>query len=232
MKAQWEQWSLKLMALSQRERLMVFAAVLALIWVVCDTLVVSPQLKTQKAYRDEIALKRDEVAKLQAQQVAVINAAKVDPDAEKRQRLDELREKMVIMDAELQQMQRELISPARMPQVLESVLQRDRAIRLVGMETLPVAAIQSQAPVAPAVAGTPPQDPAKTVSTDLGIYKHAFRIKVEGGYLDLIRYVEALESSAWKMNWDDLALEAGTYPKSTLTLTLYTLSLDQAWLRI
>lgn len=232
MKAQWEQWSIKVMAMSQRERLMVLAAALALIWVVCDTLVLSPQLKKQKAYRDEIALKRDEASKLQAQQVAVINAAKFDPDADKRQRLDELRGTIADIDTELQKMQRELITPARMPQVLENVLQRDRAIRLVALETLPMAAMQSLTQGEGADAAKPGAAPKTTAAAPVGIYKHAFRIRVEGGYLDLIRYVQALENSRWKMNWDDLKLEAGAYPKSTLTLTLYTLSLDQAWLSI
>lgn len=220
MKQQWEQWSLKVMEMSQRERLMLLAAAIGLIWAVCDALVLTPAQKNQKAYRAEIATKRDEVSRLQLQQVDIINASKADPDADKKRHVEELQNKIRIMDARLQEMQSELIPPERMPSVLEHVLQRDRSIRLVSLETLPVSSLQE--------AVSDPKAPA----SDLGIYKHAFRVRIEGGYLDLIRYVSALETSRWKMNWDELKLEAGAYPKSTLTLTLYTLSLDRTWLSI
>ncbi len=225
MKAQWDQWMARLGALQQRERVMVLAGVIVLLWGIFDSLLLTPMLNKQKLYRTEIATKQAEVAQFQQQTQQIVAAAQIDPDAGSKQRLAQLQTQLAEKDALLQAMQKELISPDRMPQVLESVLQKDRQVRLVSLTTMPVSGLLD------AVAVSAPD--ANTASMpDIGIYKHGFEVKLEGGYLDLMRYVGALERSPWHMLWGAMKLEAATYPKATLTLTLYTVSLDKTWLSI
>ena len=64
------------------------------------------------------------------------------------------------------------------------------------------------------------------------IYKHGVEITVQGTYLDLLAYLAELERLPWRMYWGNLDLKVDEYPQSTLVLTLYTLSLDKAWLAI
>ncbi len=213
--------STKVMAMSVRERVMVLVGVLALIWLLFDTLLISPSVQKQKLYRQEVLAKQEEVATLQSQQASIMQNGKVDPDAGNKVRLVELQQKVAQMDAELRETQNELVSPDRMPKVLESVLQRDRQVKLTSLTTLPVAGLMDGV-----VAGKEKGAPA------FGIYKHGFEITLEGSYLDLMRYVTELEASPWRMLWGEVSLQAGTYPQSSLKITLYTLSLDQAWLSI
>lgn len=226
MKAQWENWMAKFDALQKRERAMIALGVAALIWALFDTMMMTPVLNKQKLYRSEIAARQSETSQFQQQTQQMIEGAKIDPDAGNKQRLAELQARLAEKDAELGAMQQALISPDRMPRVLESLLQRDRAVQLVSLTTLPVSGLME------ALADSPP--PAKTAApvVDFGIYKHGFEVKLEGGYLDLMRYVTALEHSSWHMLWGGMNLDATTYPRSTLTLTLYTLSLDNAWLSL
>jgi MSHA biogenesis protein MshJ len=55
-------------------------------------------------------------------------------------------------------------------------------------------------------------------------------IVVQGGYMDMMNYMAALEAMPWQLFWGRAKLSVDEYPNATLTLTLFTLSLDKAWL--
>lgn len=219
MMPQWIAISSRIMAMSPRERTMVLCAMLAIIWMIFDTAIISPAQLKQKIYREEISAKREEMGKLLSEQNSILQLGKSDPDSSRKAQLTELKNRIAQMDADLRATQSELVPPDHMPNVLESVLQRDRQVKLVALNSLPVSGLTEGA-----------ADDKGSISPVLGIYKHGFEITLEGNYLDLMRYVTELEASPWRMLWGEMSLQAGDYPKSTLKLTLYTLSLDQAWL--
>ena len=64
------------------------------------------------------------------------------------------------------------------------------------------------------------------------IYRHGLRIEVDGGYLDLLQFVQALERMPWAFIWEDMQIEVEEHPRSRLRLTLYTLSLGEGWLGV
>jgi MSHA biogenesis protein MshJ len=55
---------------------------------------------------------------------------------------------------------------------------------------------------------------------------------VRGNYLDMIDYMNALETLPTQLFWGGAQLVVEEYPTSRLTLTLYTLSLDPKWLKL
>ena len=56
--------------------------------------------------------------------------------------------------------------------------------------------------------------------------------RFSGAYLDLHRYLSELERLPTQLYWSSLDLEATNYPRHTLKLVVYTLSLDPAWLNV
>jgi MSHA biogenesis protein MshJ len=62
------------------------------------------------------------------------------------------------------------------------------------------------------------------------VYKHGIELTVEGAYLDLLRYQERLEKLPWHMFFARTSVDSSDYPKVRMTITLYTLSLEEAWL--
>jgi MSHA biogenesis protein MshJ len=62
------------------------------------------------------------------------------------------------------------------------------------------------------------------------LFRHGITISVRGDYQTLAAYLRKVESLPWKINLADMSLKAGAYPQSTMTLTLYTLSLERTWL--
>ncbi|WP_432377445.1 hypothetical protein [Duganella sp. P38] len=64
------------------------------------------------------------------------------------------------------------------------------------------------------------------------LYRYGVEIVLQGGYVDMVNYMAALESLPVQLFWGKAQLDAQQFPNSRLTLTLYTLSLDQKWMKL
>ena len=63
-----------------------------------------------------------------------------------------------------------------------------------------------------------------------GLFKHGVEITLEGSYQELAAYLERLEQAKPKLLWSSVSLSAENHPRLVLTLTVYSLSLERAWL--
>jgi MSHA biogenesis protein MshJ len=57
-------------------------------------------------------------------------------------------------------------------------------------------------------------------------------VTLRGSYLDMVDYMTALESLPTQLFWGKAQLDVEDYPSVRLTLTLYTLSLDEKWMKL
>lgn len=64
------------------------------------------------------------------------------------------------------------------------------------------------------------------------LYRHGVEIVLQGSYLDMINTMQALEALPVQLFWGGARLDAQQYPEARLTLTLYTLSLDEQWMKL
>jgi MSHA biogenesis protein MshJ len=64
------------------------------------------------------------------------------------------------------------------------------------------------------------------------VYRHGIEITVTGAYLDLLGYLADLERLPTQLYWSSLEIDASRYPRHTMRLVVYTLSLDRAWLNV
>lgn len=92
-----------------------------------------------------------------------------------------------------------------------------------------VAAVAQAAPVAGAA---PAATPAVAPKQRELLYRHGVEIQLQGSYPDMINYMAALEALPSQLFWGKAKLDAGQYPAVTLTLTLYTMSLDEKWMQL
>lgn len=85
---------------------------------------------------------------------------------------------------------------------------------------------------APGTAQPPqPPQPPRPPPPEL-LYRHGVELTVRGGYLDLVDYMNTLESLPVQLFWGRAQLEVEHYPDVRLTLTLYTMSLDDQWMKL
>lgn len=232
LRQQWQNLADRVDAMSLRERALIFLAAVLVLVTLVNMLLIDPMLSRQSTLSRQVVQTQAQNKALQAQIQVMASAENTDPDEALRTRLQQMQQDMVSADTALLDFQSGLVSPQQMPSMLEDILLRNRALRLVSLKTLPmqnlaaaVAEVSTQATdaqPAPGVASAP----------QAGVFRHGVEITVQGSYADLLRYLTAMESSPYRMFWGKADLKTDSYPKATLTLTLYTLSLDKAWLTI
>lgn len=214
----WRRYAARFDALTLRERVMVFAAVMVALLALSYTLLLEPQLVKQKRFNAAILQKHAEMKSFEAQAAKLFGGRGQDAE---RERLVRLRAELAGLEGRISAEERRFTAPAQMRGVVESLLARHRGVAMVELKTLAVGTIAATA-----------KPPAKPASGERLIYRHGLELTVSGSYLDLLAYVRDLEKLPTQIYWSALDLDAASYPKLSLKLTLYTLSLDPTWLNV
>lgn len=229
-------WMPKFDALTQRERGLVAAAVLAGIIMVGNTIFIDLPLASAQSLEKKLQAERIELNMLQGKMLALQQDIR-DPDQDRRQRLTDLSKQLTEAKQALAEHERLLVPPSDVPRLLEKLLTRHAGLRLLALSTLPpvVAGQETETEKPNAVSSL--ASSGKTVEKILPgkesgqIWKHGVEIRLKGGYADLLAYVADLEQLQQRLLWGDVQLKAD-YPQSELAIRIYTYSLDQSWLKL
>ncbi|MEO8142866.1 MAG: type II secretion system protein GspM [Betaproteobacteria bacterium] len=226
----WKRYSSRIEAASLRERVMVFACAAVVLIALLNAVLIEPEFARQRRLSNEVAQRQGEIKGMQEQLQKLALARQADPDQVNRRQLEGLRRQIGELDAQLSEEQRKFAPPERIGALLEEMLSRNRRLQLVDLRTLPAAALGAagaadKPAVAKPAAGKPGATPAGGA-----IYRHGVEITVTGSYLDLLAYLRDLEKLPSQMYWGKLDLSVTAHPQVTLKLSVYTLSLDLAWL--
>lgn len=218
---------------------MVFGALLLVVFSVINMLLLSPVLTRQKTLSSELSADEAQLQGLQQQLTAYAQQSVIDPDAANKQRISTLQSHLKVLETQLSSLQTTLISPEKMPELLHSLLKKNAKLKLIELKTLPSQGLlesstdDKSVATATSSAQTTTLSPVNKIKNqDSPAFKHGVELTVEGRYLDLLEYVAELEKMPWHVLWSKATLNAEHYPNCQLTLTVYTLSLDQTWLSI
>jgi MSHA biogenesis protein MshJ len=222
MKRLFAEYVKRLDARSRRERMLIFLAASAVIVFGIYALSIAPALERSRMLAQQIADHTNQIVVAQAQRSELERSLQQDPDTAIRARIATVRAEVAQVDTQLSGLQSSLVPPERMAALLHELVGQDHKVRIVRLQNLPAAPLVEKDP-ASQVGATPEQTAARHV------FKHGVQLTVEGSYLDLVAYLSRLEKQQWQVYWGRTALSAD-YPKVQVELTLYTLSLDQAWL--
>ena len=232
MTAQWKALAGRFNALQLRERWLIAIAMVASVVLFGFTLLIDPAMQRGKLAERLASEQTSQLASLQAQLVAMQSPER-DPDIAARAELAALQQQLAELAGRLATMERSLVPPQRMPALLEDMVGEGGGLRLLSLKTLPVSPVlvrqqnkQDAAEVAEKTAVV-----ANASELDgAGLYKHGIEIRLEGSYPSLTAYLQRLERSETKLLWSSVELSAADHPRLVLTLTVYTLSLERAWL--
>jgi MSHA biogenesis protein MshJ len=212
--ALWRRTAARFDALSLRERVMVSAAVLVALLALVYTLMIEPEVRQQRRSAAAMLQKQSEARALDAQVQGLLAARAQDPDRARREQLARLTAQLGELDARINAEERRFTQPAQIREVVESVLGRARGVELVEMKTLAVSTIASKE------------------AKERLFFRHGLEVTVSGSYLDLLAYLRDLEALPTQLYWGALNIDASKYPRVLMKLTVYTLSLDRAWLNV
>jgi MSHA biogenesis protein MshJ len=215
-----ERLRLRIDARSLRERAMLFTGAAALLVYAASYTVLNPMFARQAALRAHIAQQQNLSAGIDAEitQKVLLHAA--DPDAPVLARIAAARREGATLAAQMRDKRSSLVAPEDMAPLLESLLKVNGKLKLDSLVTVPQVSPPSS-PSAPAGAAAAPL-----------FYRHGVQLTVSGSYPDMVAYMEALEAMPTRVFWGGAKLDAAAYPQASLSLTVYTLSLDPAWMSL
>jgi MSHA biogenesis protein MshJ len=226
MNALWQKWAERYAALSRREQLLIGVVTLAIAFSLLLTVWVDPAVKRGTALRAQLAGQQVEFDALQVQ-VASLKAQLVDPDAANRKAFTELQGRLMAIDGQIGTLDEKLVPPQKMGKVLQTVLSRHRGLSLVSLRSLAPEPL-----LVPSEEKKNAAEKSAVVVRQENIWRHGLEIRVAGSYAELLAYVAELERAPQRLLWGGMALRVPAWPRSELTITVYTLSREQDWLAL
>jgi MSHA biogenesis protein MshJ len=137
---------------------------------------------------------------------------------EKEFQLVRLGEELDEVEEQLRVKTVELIDPEKMFELMNQLIYQDSHLRLLSLKRREV----KQA--------IPSLDEKETEAP--GLYRHVLEIEFAGKYLDILGYIQTLESLDWKLLWDEIEIHSDEYPKATVKVAISTLSTRKEWVGI
>lgn len=239
MKQSWQKLALRIDALTLRERAIIFAVAVLILITLVNAVLLDPQYAKQASLSQQIKQQQAQLADVQNQIQQRVKSQEADPDQDAHAQLEALTLSAKRMRDTLGSLQEELVSPDKIASLLENMLKKNDRLLLVSLKSLPVTRLNES--VEEIQARQAKTDAAKTTvptavkdeATDVdAVYKHTVELKVQGNYLDMLAYVKALEAMPWRVFWESAQMKVEDDQTTTLTLMLFTLSLDKTWLNL
>jgi len=205
---QLQQWNERIDALDLRERILLLAASVVLLFLIVDSLGLEPAFKSQQATEQRIADIEMGLGTLHQQASLFNTESDHNPLASRYESRGRLAAELSELDARITGQLGALVEPAQAAELLEQVLSGHRGLKLKSLqassESLNNLGLQNN-----------------RNGTDLGRYQ--LEMVVEGGYLDLLHYLQELEAMPWKFFWQKVNFRTTEYPRAETRLRLYTL---------
>ena len=231
MRALWRKFASSIDERNTRERSLIFAASVVVVYVLIDALLVAPVLAQRKRLVLETQNDQAEIVKMVAQVQTLVRDKAADPDAVIKARLSELTARQAELQRQIDAQSAELVPPEKMPAVLEKILANNPRVRLIEVKTLPRSSISLEKEAAPVQGQARTAKPTEE-KKPAEIYRHGVEVTMRGSYLDLLAYLKEIESLPVRMFWDKLQMSVTVYPTVTLRLVVYTISLEKTWLTV
>jgi MSHA biogenesis protein MshJ len=212
-KARLQPWLERIDNLELRERILLLAAAVAVMFLLTDTLILQPTLKAQQVARQQIVDLEVKLNSLRQSAQLLTYQTDSDPTALRRQTRDQLTTELAELDTRIISQLGALVEPAQAAQVLEQLLSSHPGLKLTTLN-----------------ASTEPlKDMELKQQTEApGLARYQLDMVVQGNYLDLLNYLQSLEAMPWKFFWQQVDFQATEYPHAETRLKLYTLGAQDA----
>lgn len=225
MNAFWNVQTARLDAMANRERILAFCAAVGVLFLVMYVGFLDPAGGRLRQLRQQLAAEQDSVDGLQRQKQALVEELRIHPDEPFVRRIEAADRGVAELDREIEALGAGLAAPERMADLVKEVLARSPQIALVAMRNLPPTPLIEQPADARDADGARPPRAGE-------LYRHGIEITVEGPWSALVGYAERLESLPARVLWNRTRVDAAAWPRVTMTLNLYTLSLERTWLTL
>jgi MSHA biogenesis protein MshJ len=208
-----------------RERVLIAVTAAVLLAAIAFVGHIEPAQKAIKAEGSALQSARAELLQARSQIEALRVRLAEDPDASARSRLQALQQELAAVDTQLEQQMGQVISPERMARLLQDLLESNKRLTLIRIASEP-------ATPANALLGVEETAEAAPDANIPALYRHGLQIEFSGDYLSALEYLRAIEELPWRLFWDRIDLQTEDYPRVSIRLRVYTLSLSEGWIGV
>jgi MSHA biogenesis protein MshJ len=205
-----------------RERVLIVVTACVLMFVLGWELLVTPVETRQQQLNNRVQALTATQNSLLSQQETLNSQLAGDPSEALRQRLASRQSRLERLDQEITETTGQLIAPRDMVTLLRDMLSAQQGLQLESMT------LRTPTPV---YDGAQPEAVNRQAAEPL-LYAHDVELTIRGGYLDVLTYLQRLETMDERLGWIQLDYQAGAWPKGEATIRVRTLSLDAAWLGV
>ncbi len=190
-----------------------------------------PMLAERQSLHAAIQQGQSQTDTLDKEIAATLKAYESDPNATMRRRLAAVQQETRVTSEDLLNRKQGMVQPQRIVPLLQQMLAGHPGLKVVGMKTLPVSGLRD-GQFDQALAAAPGTAPQPSSQAPAILYRHGVELVVQGSYADLLGYMAALEKLTPRLIWGSARLSVIKHPETSLTLTVYTLSLDETWVQL
>jgi len=153
----------------------------------------------------------------------------IDPKLKDDEQLLALKEQIAKLDENIKTASAQFVTADEMIKFLNDLLVSSGKLELLSMEKLPVEFTILKTVDNPNKVSDPKDNASVSESK---IYRHGVKFQLSGRYVEIVKYMQAIESLPWRVFWEASDLNTESYPNSVVSFEIYTLSLDENWLTL
>lgn len=222
MKQVWHTLKTKFEANEPRERLLIFGAVVAAVYLIWDTFFILPAQKEMDKLRSQLEKNQHAVTKAEAEVQVLSRLSGKGPSAQINGEMNSLQQSLNKLDEDIAELSTALMPAKQLPIMIHDVLKTNPRLALVNLETRPVEPILLASDQDTGNADE--QDEVPMDTDTIVLYRHGVDLTFKAKYSEAVDYLQALENIQWQFYWDDLSYHVTNHPFAEVTLSVFTLS--------
>lgn len=211
--SKFEPLNAKFSAMTQREKWLVAIGGAVGVFMLMLTFLLEPAMERQSKQTNQLQSVELAAIRAQSEIARVTNILKGDPDKDVDIKLEQLQLQSELLDAQLDEIVKNLVTPNQMAELLEQVLNSSKNLKLQSLQSLPAEPIMSNGQ-----------------AVNAGYFIHPVRIELSGKYFDIQTYLSTLEAMPVRYFWRSFQYQVDEYPTANLTLVVYTLGTGQEFI--
>ena len=239
--SQWLAYSEKFSNTTVREQYLIIASGLVAIIFILYTLFMDTAILRIEQLNQQISKSQQSIENKKNSIQVLEQALQEDPNVTLEKELAQYQAKLGAIDQQLLALTSDLIDPIQMRYALIKLLKLQKGVKLLSFQVLPASAVtKANTETETDADANSEQDKNVTViadakqeeTTQLRLYRHGIKIKLQGQYFQLKDYLTQLEGLSWKFFWQEFDYRLKAYPVSELEIEIYSLSTAQEFIGV
>lgn len=238
MMAQWQIYSGKFNSISNREQYLIIATgLIAIIFILYSLFLDVPFQRISKLNQQILQTQQNNKSNINSIQI-LEEALATDPNIALRKELLQYQTKLGEIDQQLLRLTSDLIDPVQMRYALIKLLKLQKGVKLLSFEVLAAQPMTKSQVATEQDNNSNSGDKlvqiadAQTENKPLRLYRHGIKVKLQGQYFQLSKYLTQLENLSWTFFWQEFDYQLKDYPISELEVEIYSLSTAEEFIGV